>query len=251
MCIPKLRNLTFQSTGIYFFSLSRMNWQRVHNPEKGCQVSCAGSREICVWTWMSYWSCELTAAAAAVGRVFHGKIFLCSRSQASLLPFNNIHLTPSFCMHVSTHESRKSKEDCLFWVVVTLFWTQWITMMMMIEIENHYPFSNFLLLFKSMISTRLISKLPNYSTRPAFLATLFEKSNICPKIQFWQSPNIFTSFSPKIVLTIFLVKSKLSTAKKSKTTTFSRVFHPKKTRQISREIKVEFLDKKWRFRTVC
>ena len=30
-----------------------------------------------------------------------------------------------------------------------------------------------------------------------------------------------------IFLTIFLVKSKLSTAKKSKTTTFSRVFHPK------------------------
>ena len=34
-----------------------------------------------------------------------------------------------------------------------------------------------------------------------------------------------------------------------KTATFSRVFHPK-TRQFSREIKVEFLDKKWRFRTV-
>ena len=49
---------------------------------------------------------------------------------------------------------------------------------------------------------------------------------------------------------IFLVKSKLSTAKKSKTTTFSRVFHPK-NRQFSREFKVEFLDKKWRFRTVC
>ena len=27
--------------------------------------------------------------------------------------------------------------------------------------------------------------------------TLFEKSNFCPKIQFWQNPNIFTSFSPK------------------------------------------------------
>ena len=36
----------------------------------------------------------------------------------------------------------------------------------------------------------------------------------------------FTSFLPKFFLTIFLVKSKLSTAKKSKTTTFSRVFHP-------------------------
>ena len=42
---------------------------------------------------------------------------------------------------------------------------------------------------------------------------------------------------------IFLVKSKLSTAKKSKTTTFSRVFH-QKNRQFSREIKVEFMDKK-------
>ena len=46
------------------------------------------------------------------------------------------------------------------------------------------------------------------------------------------------------------MKSKLSTAKKSKTRTFSRVFHPK-NRQFSREIKVEFLDKKWRFRSVC
>ena len=181
---------------IYFF-LSRMNWQRVHNPEKGCQVSCAGSREICVWTWMSYWSCELTAAAA-VGRVFHGKIFLCSRSQASLLPFNNIHLTPSFCMHVSTHESRKSKEDCLFWVVVTLFWTQWITMMMMIEIENHYPFSNFLLLFKSMISTRLISKLPNYSTCFSSHTNHYSKSQIfVQKLNFDKAPTFSQVFHPK------------------------------------------------------
>ena len=56
-----------------------------------------------------------------------------------------------------------------------------------------------------------------------------------------QIPNIFTSFLPNIFLTIFLVKSKLSTAKKSKTPTFSRVFHPHKNRQFSREIKVEFL----------
>ena len=45
----------------------------------------------------------------------------------------------------------------------------------------------------------------------------------------FQVCNIFTSFSPKFFLTIFLVKSKLSTAKKPKTTTFSRVFHPKKS----------------------
>ena len=79
--------------------------------------------------------------------------------------------------------------------------------------------------------------------------TLFEKSNFCPKLQFWHNSNIFTSFSPKFFLAIFLVKSKLSTAKESKTATFSRVFHPK-NRQFLREIKVEFLDKKWRFRIV-
>ena len=44
------------------------------------------------------------------------------------------------------------------------------------------------------------------------------------KFKFWQNPNIFTSFSPKILLTIFLVKSKLSAAKKSKTEAFSWVF---------------------------
>merc|ERR1711860_188877 len=52
-----------------------------------------------------------------------------------------------------------------------------------------------------------------------------------------QNHNIFTSFSPKIFLTIFLVKSKLSTAKKSTS------FHPKEFYNFSRKIKVEFLDK--------
>ena len=67
--------------------------------------------------------------------------------------------------------------------------------------------------------------------------TLFEKS-FCPKIQFWENLNIFTSISPKNFLTIFLVKSKLSIAKKSKTITFSRVFHPNFFDNFSREIKV-------------
>ena len=39
----------------------------------------------------------------------------------------------------------------------------------------------------------------------------------------------FHEFFTQIFSTIFLVKSKLSTAKKSKTTTFSRVFHPEKS----------------------
>ena len=59
----------------------------------------------------------------------------------------------------------------------------------------------------------------------------FDSTCISKSQTFVQKFN-FTSFSPKFFLTIFLVKSKLSTAKKSKTTTFSR------------EIKVEFLDKK-------
>ena len=73
------------------------------------------------------------------------------------------------------------------------------------------------------------------------------------KVKFLSKNSILTKpqyFHPKFFLTIFLVKSKMSIAKKPKTTTFSRVFHPK-NRQFSLEIKVEFLDKKWRFRTVC
>jgi len=72
----------------------------------------------------------------------------------------------------------------------------------------------------------------------------YSKSQIfVQKFNFDKKNNIFKSFSSKIVLTIFLVKSKLSTAKKPKTTTFSRVFHQKKNRQLFWEIKVEFLDK--------
>ena len=71
------------------------------------------------------------------------------------------------------------------------------------------------------------------------------------KVKFLSNSSILTKktyhfheFFTQIFFPIFLVKSKLSKAKKSQTTTFSRVFHPKKFRQFSREIKVEFLDKK-------
>ena len=66
-----------------------------------------------------------------------------------------------------------------------------------------------------------------------------------------QIPNIFTSFSPKLLLAIFLVKSKLSTAKKSKTAAFSRVFTQNNSTMFLGKSKLNFLDKKWRFRTVC
>ena len=45
-------------------------------------------------------------------------------------------------------------------------------------------------------------------------------------------------------LTIFLVKSKLSLAKKSKTTTFSRVFHPPKIDNFLRKSKLNFWTQK-------
>ena len=64
--------------------------------------------------------------------------------------------------------------------------------------------------------------------------TLFEKSNFCPKIQFWQNFTIFSGNQSFQQL-------------KYKTPTFSRVFHQFFFWQFYREIKVEFLDKKWRF----
>ena len=86
--------------------------------------------------------------------------------------------------------------------------------------------------FKEKLTVQNSGKGGNY--------TLFEKSNLGPKIQFWQPPNIFTSFSPKFFLPIFFVKSKLSTAKKSKTTTFSRVFPPKKIDNFLGKSKLNF-----------
>ena len=75
------------------------------------------------------------------------------------------------------------------------------------------------------------------------VSTLFKNSNFCPKIQFWQIPNFFMSFSPQIFLTIFLVKSKLSRAKKFKTKTFSRVFHTQKSDNFLGKSKVDFWTK--------
>ena len=67
----------------------------------------------------------------------------------------------------------------------------------------------------------------------------YSKSQIfVQKFNFDNPPTFSRVFHPTFFLTIFLVKSKLSTAKKSKTTTFSRVFHPNFFWQFFREIKV-------------
>ena len=54
--------------------------------------------------------------------------------------------------------------------------------------------------------------------------THYSKSQIFVQKFSFEKPQYFHEFFTKIFLKIFLVKSKLSTAKKSKTTTFSRIF---------------------------
>ena len=58
-------------------------------------------------------------------------------------------------------------------------------------------------------------------------ATQSKKVSLFELSKLWQNPN-FTSLTPKFFLTIFLMKSKLSTAKKSKTPQhFHQFFTPK------------------------
>ena len=54
------------------------------------------------------------------------------------------------------------------------------------------------------------------------------------KFNFHKTPTFSRVFHPKSFLAIFLVKSKLSTAKKPKTTTFSRVFQAQIKLEISK-----------------
>ena len=80
----------------------------------------------------------------------------------------------------------------------------------------------------------------------AVLLTLFEKSNFLSKNSILTKPPTFWRvFHPNFFLTIFvfLVKSKLSTAKKPKTTTFSRAFHPKKIDNFLGKSKLNFWTK--------
>ena len=71
----------------------------------------------------------------------------------------------------------------------------------------------------------------------------YSKSQIfVQKFNIDKTPTFSRVFHP-IFLTIFLVKSKLSTAKKSKTTTFSRVFHPPKIDNFYGKSKLNFWTK--------
>ena len=63
---------------------------------------------------------------------------------------------------------------------------------------------------------------------------ILSKNSILTKLQH------FHEFFTQILFDNFLVKSKLSTAKKSKTTTFSRVFHPRKIDNFLGKSKLNF-----------
>ena len=73
-------------------------------------------------------------------------------------------------------------------------------------------------------------KTPTFSWvfHPNFFWQFFSLNQSCQQLKS-PKPQHFHEFFNQIFLTIFLVKSKLSTANKSKTTTFSRGFHPKKS----------------------
>ena len=58
--------------------------------------------------------------------------------------------------------------------------------------------------------------------------TLFEKSNFCPKIQFWQNPNLFTSFSLKFFLHFFSLNQRSQQLKSAKPQSLREVFNIKK-----------------------
>ena len=69
------------------------------------------------------------------------------------------------------------------------------------------------------------------------------KVKLLSKNSILTEPQHFHEFFDQFFFTIFLVKSKLSTAKKSKTTTFSRVFHPKKIDNFLGKSKLNFWSK--------
>ena len=69
---------------------------------------------------------------------------------------------------------------------------------------------------------------PLFNILRRFLVHTIRKVKLMSKNSNLTKPQLFHEFFTQFFLTIFLVKSKLSTAKKSKTTTFSRVFLPKK-----------------------
>ena len=71
------------------------------------------------------------------------------------------------------------------------------------------------------------------------------------KFNFAKPPIFSPVFHPNFFWQFFSWKQSCQQLKSPKPQHFHEFFTPQKNRQFYREIKVEFLDKKWRFRTVC
>ena len=98
---------------------------------------------------------------------------------------------------------------------------------------------------KIMVDSTVVGSNPNVSNiSKSSNHTHYSKSQIfLQKFNFDKTPTFSRVFHSNFFLTIFLVKSKLSTAKKSKTTTFSQVFHPKKVDSFLEKSKLNFWTK--------
>ena len=83
------------------------------------------------------------------------------------------------------------------------------------------------------------------------MTTHYSKSQILvQKFNFDKTPTFSRVFHPKFFWQFFLWNQSCQQLKSPNPQHFHEFF-TQKNRQFSREIKVEFLDKKWRFQTVC
>ena len=111
---------------------------------------------------------------------------------------------------------------CRLWLQSTILWH-----IALIQIMKHE-------IYTSSLSLK---------SRIHIIHTFRESQIFVQKFNFDKTPTFSRVFHPNFFLTIFLVKSKLSTAKKSKTTTFSRVFHPQKIDNFLGKSKLNFWTK--------
>ena len=98
---------------------------------------------------------------------------------------------------------------------------------------------------------RFRNKLRHHATSQIYPShTHYSKSQIfVQKFNFDKTPTFSQVFHPNFFWQFFSWNQSCQQLKSPKSQHFHEFFTPK-NRQLSREIKVEFLDKKWRFRTV-
>ena len=113
-----------------------------------------------------------------------------------------------------------------------------------VELKIMHKASNFSCTVRSDVANPTLSK--TWAIVSAGWDSGFLENEIFKNVQkfsFDKSPKSSRVFHPNFFLTIFLGKSKLSTAKQSKTTTLSRVFHPQKIDNFFWKSKLNFWTK--------